>query len=74
MDSDRLDCVNCNLLIPSEIVVHLRERAKEKNVSIEHYINVLLYALTHNDPWNTHHENMREEIIKELEEKGRTNK
>ncbi|MBO7688648.1 MAG: hypothetical protein J6V72_19880 [Kiritimatiellae bacterium] len=63
MDSIVLDSIHCDILIPAHVAAKLKKRAAERNVSISHYINVILFSHTHNDPWTDEHEKERKKII-----------
>lgn len=63
MDSIVLDSIHCDILIPARVAAKLKRRAKERGVSMSHYINVMLFAHTHNDPWTPEDELERKRII-----------
>ena len=63
MDSIKLDSIHCDILIPARVAARLKRRAKERGVSMSHYINVMLFAHTHEDPWTDEDEKERQRII-----------
>ena len=63
MDSCQLDSVHCDILIPTSVATRIKKRAKERGVSMSHYINVLLFAHTHTDPWTDEDEKERRKMF-----------
>ncbi len=60
-----LDKVKTSISIQAEVFVKLTNRAKERDVCLANYINTMLFAHTHNDPWTEADERMRQKIIAE---------
>ena len=62
MDSCKLDSVHCDILIPARVAARIKKRAEDEGVSMSHYINVLLFAHTHADPWTENDEKERRKL------------
>lgn len=58
-----VDKVRSTVLLPAKVVVKIDKRAKERGLSRNNYINVMLFADTMNDPWTKNDEAERQRII-----------
>lgn len=64
-----LDKIRIVASIPIEVAIKLRKRADTRGVSLSHYIGIMLYAHTHNDPWTVEDEQLRNKMMRENTQK-----
>lgn len=60
-----VDKVKSTVLLPAKIVVKIDKRARQRGMSRNNYINVMLFAGTANDPWTREDEAERQRIVNE---------
>ena len=60
-----LDTIKIGASIPLEVCMKLRKRAKERGVTLSHYIGIMLYAHTQKDAWTIEDERERQRLIAE---------
>lgn len=56
-------------LVPEKVRIKIRNRAKERNMSLSKYVAVMLFADTMNDPWTDADEAERVAAIEENKRK-----
>lgn len=60
-----LDTIKIGASIPLEVYMKLKKRANERDVSLSHYVGIMIYAHTQKDPWTLEDEKERQRLIKE---------
>lgn len=64
-----LDKVRMSMLVQTELTIKLRNRAKEKGVTAPAYLNAMMAAAFHDDPWTEADERLRQKIYNENKKK-----
>ena len=68
------DKVKISVLVPVEVLMKIRKRAKEVGAPLGTYINSMFYAATYKDPWTVQDEMERKRIIEENIKKRQASK
>ena len=64
-----LDKTRMSMLVQNELTVKLRKRAKEKGVSAPAYLNAMMAAEFHDDPWTEADERLRQKLYNDNKRK-----
>lgn len=60
-----LDKARIFTLVPLKVVIQLKKRAAERNVTLSNYISAVLYSSVLNDPWTEEDEALRTALVEE---------